>query len=177
MAGPLEGIRVIEIGVWVAGPAAGGILADWGADVIKVEPPEGDPARSFQRMLGADMPNNPVFELDNRGKRSVVLDLGVPADREAVLALIDSADVFLSNIRPSALARLGLDHQTLLARHPRLVYGIITGYGLDGPDADRAAYDIAAFWARSGIAHLLTPPGANPPFQRGGMGDHSVASS
>lgn len=177
MAGPLEGIRVIEIGVWVAGPAAGGILADWGADVIKVEPPGGDPARSFQRMLGADMPNNPVFELDNRGKRSVVLDLGVPADREAVLALIDSADVFLSNIRPSALARLGLDHQTLLARHPRLVYGIITGYGLDGPDADRAAYDIAAFWARSGIAHLLTPPGANPPFQRGGMGDHSVASS
>ena len=177
MAGPLEGIRVVEIGVWVAGPAAGGILADWGAEVIKVEPPEGDPARSFQRMLGADMPNNPVFELDNRGKRSVVLDLGTPAGREAVLALIDTADVFLSNIRPAALARLGLDHETLLARHPRLVYGIITGYGLEGPDADRAAYDIAAFWARSGIAHLLTPSGANPPFQRGGMGDHSVASS
>ncbi len=177
MAGPLDGIRVVELGVWVAGPAAGGILADWGAEVIKVEPPEGDPARGFQRMLGADMPNNPVFELDNRGKRSLVLDLGEADDRGMMLDLIGSADVFLSNIRPSALARLGLDHQTLLARYPRLVYGIITGYGLEGPDADRAAYDIAAFWARSGIADLLTPPGANPPFQRGGMGDHSVASS
>lgn len=177
VSGPLEGIRVIEVGVWVAGPATGGILADWGADVIKVEPPEGDPARGFQRMLGADMPNNPVFELDNRGKRSVVLDLASADGREAMHALIDSADVFLSNIRPSALERLGLDHRVLLARNPRLVYAIITGYGLEGPDADRAAYDIAAFWARSGIAHLLTPPGANPPFQRGGMGDHTVGSS
>src|SRR5215218_8169939 len=169
MAGPMDGVRVVELGVWVAGPAAGGILADWGADVVKIEPPAGDPARTFQRMLGGDMPNNPVFELDNRSKRSVVLDLSTAEGREVALELVDSADVFLTNIRPSALGRIGLDHETLLARNRRLVYAIITGYGLEGPDADRAAYDIAAFWARSGIAHLLTPPGANPPFQRGGM--------
>ena len=174
MPGPMDGVRVVELGVWVAGPAAGGILADWGADVVKIEPPAGDPARTFQRMLGGDMPNNPVFELDNRSKRSVVIDLQTDEGRALALELIDGADVFLTNIRAAALARIGLDHDTLLARNPRLVYAIITGYGLEGPDADRAAYDIAAFWARSGIAHLLTPPNANPPFQRGGMGDHSV---
>ncbi len=170
----MEGVRVVELGVWVAGPAAGGILADWGADVVKIEPPGGDPARSFQRMLGGDMPNNPVFELDNRSKRSVVVDLQTEGGRTLALELIDGADVFLTNIRASALARLGLDHTALLARNNRLIYAIITGYGLEGPDADRAAYDIAAFWARSGIAGMLTAPGADPPFQRGGMGDHSV---
>jgi crotonobetainyl-CoA:carnitine CoA-transferase CaiB-like acyl-CoA transferase len=173
----MEGVRVVELGVWVAGPAAGGVLADWGADVVKIEPPAGDPARTFQRMLGGDMPNNPVFELDNRSKRSVVIDLQTDEGKALALELIDGADVFVTNIRPGALKRIGLDHDTLLARNPRLVYAIITGYGLEGPDADRAAYDIAAFWARSGIAHLLTPPGANPPFQRGGMGDHSVGNS
>ena len=177
MPGPMDGVRVIELGVWVAGPAAGGILADWGADVVKIEPPSGDPARTFQRMLGGDMPNNPIFELDNRSKRSIVVELTTDEGRALALELIDGADVFLTNIRVSALRRAGLDHETLLARNPRLVYAIITGYGLEGPDADRAAYDIAAFWARSGIAHLLTPPNADPPFQRGGMGDHSVGVS
>jgi crotonobetainyl-CoA:carnitine CoA-transferase CaiB-like acyl-CoA transferase len=177
MPGPMDGVRVVELGVWVAGPAAGGILADWGADVVKIEPPSGDPARTFQRMFGADMPNNPVFELDNRSKRSIVVDLSTDDGRALALELVDTADVFLTNIRLPALRRAGLDHEALLARNHRLVYAIITGYGLEGPDADRAAYDIAAFWARSGIAHLLTPPGANPPFQRGGMGDHSVGVS
>jgi crotonobetainyl-CoA:carnitine CoA-transferase CaiB-like acyl-CoA transferase len=177
MAGPMSGVRVVEIGVWVAGPAAGGILADWGADVVKIEPPAGDPARTFQRMLGGDMPNNPVFELDNRSKRSVVLDLTTEEGRDVALELVAGADVFVTNIRLPALKRIGMDHESLLARDPRLIYAIITGYGLEGPDADRAAYDIAAFWARSGIAHLLTPPNADPPFQRGGMGDHSVGLS
>jgi len=177
MAGPLEGVRVVELGVWVAGPAASGILADWGADVIKIEPPTGDPARTFSRMLGGEMPTNPPFELDNRSKRSVVLDLTTDDDRADALALIDDADVFVTNIRVAALQKLGLDSATLLARNERLVYGLITGYGLAGPDADRAAYDVAAFWARSGIASLLTAPGGDPPFQRGGMGDHSVGMS
>jgi crotonobetainyl-CoA:carnitine CoA-transferase CaiB-like acyl-CoA transferase len=174
MAGPMDGVRVVELGVWVAGPAAGGILADWGADVVKIEPPSGDPARTFQRMLGGDMPNNPVFELDNRSKRSIVIDLATDEGRSIALELLDGADVFLSNVRMDALARLGLDHEAVLARNPRLIYGHISGYGLEGPDANRAAYDIAAFWARSGIAHLLTPPGGELPFQRGGMGDHSI---
>jgi crotonobetainyl-CoA:carnitine CoA-transferase CaiB-like acyl-CoA transferase len=174
VGGPLAGTRVVELGVWVAGPACGGILADWGAEVIKVEPPAGDPARQFAAMLGADVPLNPPFELDNRGKRSVVLDLTADRARAVMLELIDRADVFVTNVRLSALERLGLDHRALLARNPRLVYAALTGYGLDGPDADRAAYDIGAFWARAGVAALLTAPGGTPPFQRGGMGDHGA---
>jgi crotonobetainyl-CoA:carnitine CoA-transferase CaiB-like acyl-CoA transferase len=175
VAGPLEGVKVIELGVWIAGPAAGLVLADWGADVIKLEPPgAGDPARTFARMLGADLPFNPPFEADNRNKRSLALDLGRPEGRAIALELIDGADVFVSNVRLAALERLGLGHAALLARNPRLIYAALTGYGLEGPDRDRAAYDIAAFWARSGIAWSLTPSGGSPPFQRGGMGDHGA---
>ena len=93
------------------------------------------------------------------------------------MGLIGEADVFLTNLRIGALERIGLDYEGLHERFPGLIYGHITGYGREGDDADRAAYDIAAFWARSGIANLLTPPGGNPPFQRGGMGDHSVGLS
>ncbi|HUE07743.1 MAG TPA: CoA transferase [Acidimicrobiales bacterium] len=175
MTGPLEDVRVVELGVWVAGPGAGGILADWGADVVKLEPPQGDPARNFGRMLGGDLPTNPVFELDNRGKRSISLDLSIERGLEVAHQLVAEADVFLTNLRPAALARLGLDPKETRDRHPRLIYAIITGYGLDGPDADRGAYDIAAFWARAGIAESLRAPGGPLPFQRGGMGDHTVA--
>lgn len=174
MAGPVAGVKVVELGVWVAGPAAGGILADWGADVIKIEPPTGDPARMFGRMLGCDLGLNPPFEMDNRSKRSVVLDLGTDEGRGTAFELLADADVFLTNVRPGALQRLGLDFESVSAANPRLVYGLITGYGEDGPDADRAAFDVAAFWSRAGVAHLLTRPGDTPPFQRGGMGDHSA---
>lgn len=174
MAGPVAGVKVVELGVWVAGPAAGGILADWGADVIKIEPPTGDPARMFGRMLGCDLGVNPPFEMDNRSKRSVVLDLGTEQGRGTAFELLADADVFLTNVRPGALLRLGLDFETVSTANPRLVYGLITGYGEDGPDADRAAFDVAAFWSRAGVAHLLTRPGDTPPFQRGGMGDHSA---
>lgn len=175
MPGPMEGVRVVELGVWVAGPAAGGILADWGADVVKVEPPGiGDPGRLFGQMLGGDLPFNPPFEMDNRSKRSIGIDLANPDGFELALELIDGADVFLTNVRMAGLARLGLDPETLAKRNPRLIYCALTGYGMEGPDADRAAYDIAAFWARSGIAAALTTPGSHPPFQRGGMGDHNA---
>src|ERR1700749_3505764 len=103
VAGPMEGIKVVELGVWVAGPAAGGVLADWGADVVKIEPPEGDPSRLFGKMLGDDLPYNPVFELDNRGKRSIVLDLSTDAGTAAALDLLDGADVFVTNVRRAAL--------------------------------------------------------------------------
>jgi crotonobetainyl-CoA:carnitine CoA-transferase CaiB-like acyl-CoA transferase len=178
VAGPLAGIKVVELGVWVAAPASGGLLADWGADVIKIEPPTGDPGRMFGRMLGLEQDGqaaaNPPFQMDNRSKRSIVLDLSVAEDRCTAFELLTDADVFLTNLRPAALKRIGFDFETLAARNPRLVYGLITGYGTAGPDADRAAYDVAAFWARAGLAHLLTRPGETPPFQRGGMGDHAV---
>ncbi|BBU24941.1 CaiB/BaiF CoA transferase family protein [Mycobacterium xenopi] len=172
MAGPLEGVKIVELGVWVAGPAASGILADWGADVIKIEPPAGDPGREFGRMLGLDLDANPPFEMDNRSKRSIVLDLNTDEGRKFAFELLSDADVFVTNVRLGALRRLGLDFESVAAAFPRVVYGLITGYGETGPDAERAAYDIAAFWSRAGVAHLLTRPGDTPPFQRGGMGDH-----
>lgn len=173
--GPMDGVRVVELGVWVAGPAAGGILADWGADVVKIEPPGlGDPGRLFASMLGADLPFNPPFEMDNRSKRSVVIDLATDEGRALGLELVDRADVFVTNVREAGLARIGFDPESLTARNPRLVYAAISGYGRSGPDRDKAAYDIAGFWARSGIAHMLTAPGQHPPFQRGGMGDHNA---
>ncbi|MFP8879176.1 MAG: CoA transferase [Myxococcota bacterium] len=175
MTGPMDGVKVVEMGVWIAGPAAGLILADWGADVVKIEPPGiGDPARTFATMIAADLPFNPPFEMDNRGKRSIVIDWTTDEGRALALELIDQADVFVSNIRQAALQRFGFDPDSLAERNPRLIYGAITGYGLDGPDKDRAAYDISAFWARSGIAHMLSQPGGQPPFQRGGMGDHGA---
>ena len=145
MSGPMDGVRIVELGVWVAGPAAGGILADWGADVVKIEPPAGDPARTFQRMLGGDMETNPPFEMDNRAKRSVVLDLTTDEGRGLALELLEGADVFITNLRVGALQRLGLDFESVEARLPRLVYCHITGYGREGEDADRAAYDVGAF--------------------------------
>lgn len=172
--GPLDGVKVVELGVWIAGPACGGILADWGADVIKIEPLGGDPSRSFRSMLGTDMPSNPIFEMDNRSKRSIALDLTRPEGREIAEELIAAADVLVTNVRIGGLERLALDPESVTARHPDLIYAAVTGYGLEGEDADRAAFDIAAFWARSGIAHLLTVPGGDPPFQRGGMGDHNT---
>jgi crotonobetainyl-CoA:carnitine CoA-transferase CaiB-like acyl-CoA transferase len=166
----MQGVRVVEIGIWVAGPSASGILADWGADVIKIESPAGDPLRGVQAILGT--PVNPYFEPDNRGKRSIVLDLRTPDDLALAVELIDNADVLVTNLRAGALARLGLDHATMLARNPRLIYALITGYGLEGPDAAAGAYDMGAFWARGGVAESLSVPGEYLPTQRTGMGDH-----
>ena len=173
-SGPLAGVKVVELGVWIAGPAAGGILADWGADVIKIEPPEGDPSRLFHAILGGELPSNPIFEQDNRSKRSIMLDLQTDEGIAVALDLIAEADVFVTNVRRGGLERLGLDYETLSERFAALVYGHITGFGREGADADRPAFDIAAFWSRSGIASLLTAPGQVPPFQRGGMGDHNT---
>jgi crotonobetainyl-CoA:carnitine CoA-transferase CaiB-like acyl-CoA transferase len=171
----LDGIRVVELGMWVAGPAAGGVLADWGADVIKVEPPGGDPQRRIFRHIGLAVEAAPPFELDNRGKRSVVLDLRSDEGRDAMARLVATADVFLTNLRPDALERLGLDHATLLERHPRLVYASVTGYGLEGPDKGRPGYDLGAFWARSSMAAALVPKDEMPPQGRSAMGDHTTA--
>jgi crotonobetainyl-CoA:carnitine CoA-transferase CaiB-like acyl-CoA transferase len=167
----MHGVRVVELAIWVAGPSGAGILADWGADVIKIESPQGDPIRGVQAVLG-DVPNNPMFEPENRGKRSIVLDFRQAADRETALQLIDDADVFVTNMRTAALTRLGLDHETLLARDPGLIYALVTGQGLTGPDAGSGSYDIGAYWARGGIADILSVPGHEVPMQRSGMGDH-----
>jgi crotonobetainyl-CoA:carnitine CoA-transferase CaiB-like acyl-CoA transferase len=164
--------------MWVAGPATGAVLADWGADVLKVESPAGDPQRHLEGMAppgGEVLGQNPTFEVSNRGKRSITLDLKAERGRQVLEELLERADVLVTNLRMPALARLGLDHESLLARHPRLVYALMTGYGVRGPHADAPGYDSGAFWSRSGIAASLTVPGGTPPFQRGAMGDRSAA--
>ncbi len=172
----LNGVRVIEMGIWVAGPAAGGILADWGADVVKIEPPEGDPMRdALGKIGGVALPSNPPFALDNRAKRSVVVDARTAEGRELIHRLIADADIFLTNYRREALERMGVDFKTLSELNPGLVYCSVSGYGLEGPDRDRPGYDIGSFWARGGIAHLLTTPGSDPVPSRGGFGDHVTA--
>ncbi|MDR3507789.1 MAG: CaiB/BaiF CoA-transferase family protein [Caulobacteraceae bacterium] len=171
----LEGLKVVELATYIAAPGAGGILADWGAEVIKIESSAGDPMRHFFANLGDSSQGNPVFEFDNRGKRSIVLDITRPEGRDAALRLIGEADVLLTNVRAAALKRAGLDFETLHARFPKLIYAIVTGFGLQGPDADKPGFDIAAFWARTGVASLTAPKGAEPFPIRTGMGDHTCS--
>jgi crotonobetainyl-CoA:carnitine CoA-transferase CaiB-like acyl-CoA transferase len=167
----MEGIRVVEVGMWVAGPSAAAVLGDWGADVIKIEPPNGDPFRGLMSAFGGDG-SSPPFELDNRNKRSVGLDLSHEEGRRIAAQLVDQADVFVTNARMNALERAGLDYESVSSRNPRLVYASVSGYGTEGDDRDRAAYDVGAFWSRAGVAAALTPDGVDLPYQRGGMGDH-----
>jgi crotonobetainyl-CoA:carnitine CoA-transferase CaiB-like acyl-CoA transferase len=169
----LRGLRVVELGVWVAAPSAGALLADWGADVIKVESPAGDPMRrAFGSLgIGEDFAN-PAFAQDNRGKRSVILDLRDESARASLEDLLATADVFLTNLRPDALDGLGLEPATTVERHPHLVYCSVSGYGLRGEDRNRPAYDIGAFWARSGLSVQLANSEGVPLNARGGIGDH-----
>ena len=172
----LEGYRVVELGAWVAGPGAGGVLAEWGADVIKVETEAGDPMRRLFDVLGGHkQPQSPPFDLDNRGKRSIVLDLRSDEGKAALHKLLATADVLLTNLRADALERLGLAHEQVLAANPRLVYASVTGYGLEGPDRDRPGYDLGAFGARTGVAHLHGAAYGEPVAIRSGMGDHFTA--
>jgi crotonobetainyl-CoA:carnitine CoA-transferase CaiB-like acyl-CoA transferase len=169
----LADLKVVELGVWVAAPAAAALLSDWGADVIKVEPPTGDPMRAVFGSIGigGDLPN-PAFALDNRGKRSVVLDLREEGDRVRFEDLLAWADVLVSNLRPDALDRLDLEPDATVARHPHLVYCCVSGYGLQGDDRNRPAYDVGAFWARSGLSVQLAGSDGVPLNPRGGIGDH-----
>ncbi len=178
MSGPLEGVKVVELGLWVAGPSAAAILSDWGAQVVKIEPPQGDPFRGlFASVLGLPLPINPPFELDNRGKRSAALNLETEEARKIAFSLIERADVFVTNMRPQALDQYGLNYEELSRRYPGLIYCQVTGYGPEGPERNRAAYDIGAFWSRAGVAAALTPAGAELPQQRGGMGDHMAGTA
>ena len=172
----LKGIRVVEMGLWVAGPAAGGILADWGAEVVKIEMPKGDPMRKlFGALSGSKEERCPPFDLYNRGKKSIALDVNHPHGTALVQRLVATADVFITNMRPQFLERIGLDHATLLAKHPSLVYASLTAYGLEGPDRDAPGYDMAAYSGRSGLAERATPPGTSPPVLPGGLGDNVTA--
>jgi len=152
MKSVLSGIRVVEQGTFITGPCAGMMLADLGADVVKVESPGGDPYRSYQ---GGQF--SPHFQAYNRNKRSIALDLNVPADRKVFDELIASADVYIQNFRPGTAERLGAGRQRLQDRNPKLIYCSISGFGASGPYADRPSYDSVA-QALSGFLSVVVDP-------------------
>lgn len=167
----LKDIRVIEIATYIAAPSAGGLLADWGADVIKIEPPQGCPMRAaFETPEGF----SPVFDLDNRGKRSLCIDISKPEGVVIVKKLLAKADIFLTNIRGKALHKIGLGYDQIKTEFPELIYAEVSGYGSIGPDKDLPGFDISAFFARSGITAASTPKIADPVTPRVAVGDHTT---
>ena len=149
----LAGFRVVEMTNYVAAPICGRMLGDYGAEVIKIEHGAGDAWRVIGKntKYGATENDNPMFDVLNSGKKSVVLDLKDPKEREKLFKLLETADVFLTNGRMKSLKKMGLDPETVRAKFPALVYALITGYGIDGPEKDDPGFDSVAFWARSGF--------------------------
>src|SRR6201991_3200437 len=176
----LQGLRVVDLASWIAGPAAATVLGDFGADVVKVEPPGvGDAYRSFSRF-----PPNPevdgvnyTWQLDNRNKRSIELNLKSPNARTVLERLVKWADVLVTNFPPPARARLGLDYEELAPLNPRLIYADITGFGETGPDADKPGFDVTTYWARSGLMDMTRQGAAPPAINVFGSGDHATAIS
>ena len=174
-----SGLRVIDLASYIAGPAATTILSDFGAEVIKVEPPGmGDPYRLFY----ATPPNptsdrNYAWQLTNRNKRSIAVDLKGPAAKEVLARLVKWADVLVTNAPPNVKTRLGLDYELLRPLNPRLVYADITGYGSHGPEADKPGFDVTAYWARTGLMQVTHDAGSPPTLPIPGIGDHATAST
>ncbi|HEX7943700.1 MAG TPA: CoA transferase [Phenylobacterium sp.] len=169
----LEGLKVVEMSTWVAGPSCAAVLADWGAEVIKVESPIGDVTRAF--FVNPADGQSPIFANENRGKRGVVLDTTKAEGRAALKALLKDADIFVTNTRPGSLKKIGLDYDSLKGEFPKLIYAAVTGFGLTGPYANEGGFDITAFWARSGVARAMIPTDQAPFASRPGFGDHVTA--
>ena len=176
----LQGLHVVDLASWIAGPAAATVLSDFGADVIKVEPPGiGDTYRYFSQLaLSPHVPGfNYTWQLDNRNKRSIALNLKSAAARPVLERLVKWADVLVTNFPPPARAKLGLDYDQLAALNPRLIYADITGFGELGPDATQPGFDVTAYWARSGLMDVTRSGGAAPVPNVPGAGDHATAIS
>jgi len=161
MTPPLEGIRVLELAGWMAGPGAAAMMADLGADVIKVEPLHGDAMRGATRQ--PDLPEgtptvDASFQNDNRGKRGIAVAVNKPEGAEIVRRLAAESDVFVCNLLPSRQAKYGLDSGSLFVVNPRLVHATLTGYGVKGPDATRPGYDITAYFGRGALVGSCTRP-------------------
>jgi crotonobetainyl-CoA:carnitine CoA-transferase CaiB-like acyl-CoA transferase len=174
MNGVFAGVRVIELAQFVYVPGAAVMLADQGAEVIKIETIEGDPYRSLQvgtsRNLGTI---NISMEQNNRNKKSVALDLKSKEGREALLKLVETADIFLTSLRPKAIQTLRLDVEDLRARNPKIIYARGNGVGFRGAEANRPGYDGSVFWARGGNCYAYTRPGEQPTSPRPAYGDHT----
>jgi crotonobetainyl-CoA:carnitine CoA-transferase CaiB-like acyl-CoA transferase len=178
MSGILEGIKVISMGQIVAIPAASSVMADWGADVIKLEPLTGEMHRGQRTNQGVDTagPVNWIMQVLNRNSRGLAVDLKQQSGKEIVYKLVRNADIFLSNYERNSVKRLGLDYATLSQLNPRLIYGFVSGYGPVGPDKDERGYDFTAGWARSGMMYMIGEPGTPPAPQRAGMIDSAAGA-
>lgn len=169
MSKPLAGVKVVEVAMWAFVPAAGGVLSDMGADVIKVEPPSGDPLRGLSTALGTSASAVDLsWESYNRGKRSITLDLKEEAGREVLMRLLADADVFLTNLLPCARRDMHIDAETLRARFPRLIYASGSALGPAGPESEKGGFDAITFWARGGVASSVTEAGADRPVTQPG---------
>ena len=159
MRKPLEGIKVLDLTTFVAAPVCARMLGDLGAEVIKVERPAGDGWREFGINYNVRFSHdeNPVFDIYNSGKKCIALNLKDPAAKEIFMKLLKEADVFVTNTRPDALERLGFGREAVMARCPRLIYAIVLGFGEQGPEAARPAFDTTAFWSRSGFLRDMAP--------------------
>ncbi|MCR9096204.1 MAG: CoA transferase [bacterium] len=178
MTAPLAGIKVVEIASFVAVPAAGALLADMGAEVVKVEVPWGEVYRHASPKLAgfdSDFPAGAPYQMDNRGKRSLGLDLALPQAQEALRKVIAGADVVITNVLPARLEKYGLDPETLQRDQPSLIFARLSGYGPDGDRANDPAFDYTAFWSLSGLMDHLRDLDAPPGWMRPGVGDHSAA--
>ena len=181
MAAALEGIKVVDLSQVAAVPMCARHLADFGADVVHVENPQtGDSWRVFQEaqtqaMSAAPSKINYNWEVYNRNKRSITVDIAQPAGRGVMYRLIEQADVFLTNLRDYEMERYALDYASLCKINPRIVFGNVTGYGKKGPDKDLPAYDTTAYWARSGIPFAFSAPGVPVMGYRPAFGDNVVA--
>ncbi|MBX9601497.1 MAG: CoA transferase [Bryobacteraceae bacterium] len=173
----LKGIRVVEFATYIAGPAAATVMADFGAEVIKIERlPGGDPYRylsALPTMPEAD--SNYCWILSGRNKKSIGLDVSKPEGREVFLKLVESADILVTNVQPDALAKLKLGYEDVAGRNPRLIYAQMTGYGERGPDVDRPGFDMTAFWARSGLMDSVHNADSDPALSVAGQGDHPTS--
>jgi crotonobetainyl-CoA:carnitine CoA-transferase CaiB-like acyl-CoA transferase len=177
MPGPLDGVKVVELGQFQQGPVAAMRLGDLGAEVIKVEAPAGDPARGFMRLVAVDAGltgRNYYFEGHNRNKRSITLDLKKKEGLEVFFKLIDWADVFVNNLSINAPDRMGIGYEVLRKRNPRLIYAHTSGWGKNGPDADALSFDYAGV-ARCGMMMLAGERGSPPQCLVPGMGDECGA--
>jgi formyl-CoA transferase len=170
----LEGVKVVEVAEHTFVPSAAMVLADWGADVIKIERATGggDAGRTMRAIQRPGLKVNPFFEAANRGKRSIALDLTQAEGRDHLYRLVAGADVFITNMRDDARVKMGIEADDLLAVNPRLVYASGSGYGKSGPMARTRGFDFPSSWCRSGSGYVQTPPdGRPPPSQPGSVGD------
>jgi formyl-CoA transferase len=174
---PLAGLRVLDISSFIAAPAAAVVLGDWGADVIKVEGPEGDPNRRIMHD-SSNYPKSEInypWEMDSRNKRSIVLDLKKPEARSALDRLIEKSDILICNFPPPVRDKLKLTYDDIKKVNPKLIYASLTGYGESGPDRDRPGFDATAYFARSGLLDAQRYEGGPPGVPGPAQGDRATA--